>query len=85
MSGAFNFVPHCNEARHSALTRAVHGDLTWTEDRASALRGRKDKTPQSVSFAALQDGVRDGDQLVPVRMTTAGQGPRLVRQPPVTK
>lgn len=28
-------------------------------------------TPQSVSFAALQDGVRDGDQLVPVRMTAA--------------
>ena len=27
--------------------------------------------PQSVSFAALQDGVRDGDQLVPVRMTAA--------------
>ena len=28
-------------------------------------------TPQSVSFAAFQDGVRDGDHLVPVRMTAA--------------
>jgi hypothetical protein len=27
--------------------------------------------PQPVSFAAFQDGVRDGDQLVPVRMTAA--------------
>ena len=27
--------------------------------------------PQSVSFAALQDGVRDGDHLVPVRLTAA--------------
>jgi len=27
--------------------------------------------PQSMSFAAPQDGVRDGDQLVPVRMTAA--------------
>ena len=64
------------------LTRRPNSDITVTFKSLAALEVGVPATalrftqanwnkPQPVSFAAFQDGVRDGDHLVPVRMTAA--------------
>jgi hypothetical protein len=64
------------------LTRRPNSDITVTFESLAPLEVGVPSTalrftqanwnkPQPVSFAAFQDGVRDGDQLVPVRMTAA--------------
>ena len=81
--GATPAVPEGTELAASVrLTRRPNSEITVTfKSRAwlkvgvppTALRFTRANwnQPQSVSFAALQDGIRDGDQLVPVRMTAA--------------